>query len=75
MLPQAVEIARARSDKTIQLWSAACSRGQEVYSLAMFMTFHLKHLAQDVKFHIWGTDIDPESVERAKQRSLQIRRN
>jgi chemotaxis protein methyltransferase CheR len=67
VLPQAVEIARARSDKTIQLWSAACSRGQEVYSLAMFMTFHLKHLAPDVKFHIWGTDIDPESVERAKQ--------
>ena len=67
ILPQAVEIARSRADKKIHLWSAACSRGQEVYSLAMFMAYHLKHMAPDVKFHIWGTDVDPESVERARQ--------
>jgi chemotaxis response regulator CheB/chemotaxis methyl-accepting protein methylase len=67
VLPQAIEVARYRDDKTIHLWSAACSRGQEVYSLAMFMVFHLKQMAPDLRFHIWGTDVDPESVERAKQ--------
>ncbi|MEQ1723553.1 MAG: CheR family methyltransferase, partial [Pseudobdellovibrio sp.] len=58
--------AEKRGDKKIRIWSAACSRGQEAYSLAMFFDFHLKHLAPHIDFEIWGTDIDPESVEIAK---------
>jgi len=61
-----IEKARARPDKTIRVWSAACSRGQEVYSLAMFFNFHLKHMAPDVKFELYASDVDPESVEIAK---------
>ncbi|MBL7543386.1 MAG: chemotaxis-specific protein-glutamate methyltransferase CheB [Bdellovibrionaceae bacterium] len=61
-----IETARQRTDKTIHIWSAACSKGQEVYSLSMFFKFHLGHAAPDIKFHIWGTDIDPESVHHAK---------
>jgi len=61
-----IEKARTRADKTIRIWSAACSRGQEVYSLAMFFNFHLKHMAPDVKFEIQASDVDPESVEIAK---------
>jgi chemotaxis response regulator CheB/chemotaxis methyl-accepting protein methylase len=60
-----IERARIRPDKTINIWSAACSRGQEVYSLSMFFNFHLSQMAPDVKFKIWGTDIDPESVKHA----------
>jgi len=58
--------ARTRSDKTIRIWSAACSRGQEVYSLAMFFDFHLKQAAPDVTYEIWGTDVDAESVRHAE---------
>jgi len=61
-----IDKARSRPDKTIRIWSAACSRGQEVYSLAMFFNFHLKHMAPDVKFEISASDVDPESVEIAK---------
>ena len=56
---------KKRTDKTIRIWSAAASRGQEVYSLAMFFHLHLPHLAKDLKFEIWGTDIDPESIKIA----------
>lgn len=65
-LPSLIEKARTRQDKTIHVWSAACSRGQEVYSLAMFFKFHLSQMAPEVKFRIWGTDIDPESVRFAE---------
>ena len=65
-LPKLIELARKRPDKTIHIWSAACSRGQEVYSLAMFFKFHLGQSDRSVKCKIWGTDIDPESVRHAK---------
>lgn len=65
-LPRLIDKARSRNDKTIHIWSAACSRGQEVYSLAMFFNFHLSQMAPDLKFKIWGTDVDPESVKHAK---------
>lgn len=58
--------ARSRGDKTIRIWSAAASRGQEAYSLAMFFDYHLKILAPDLTYEIWGTDVDPESIETAK---------
>ncbi|MGE0631586.1 MAG: chemotaxis-specific protein-glutamate methyltransferase CheB [Pseudobdellovibrionaceae bacterium] len=65
-LNRLVDKARARGDKKIRVWSAACSRGQEVYSLAMFFDFHLKEIAPEVTFEIWGTDVDPISVNHAK---------
>ncbi|MBC7386341.1 MAG: response regulator [Cryobacterium sp.] len=65
-LPALIPIARARADKTIRIWSAACSRGQEVYSLAMFIDAYLKRHAPELKFDILGTDVDSESVHLAK---------
>ncbi len=61
-LPAILPIVRTRPDKTLRIWSAACSRGQEAYSLSMFLEFHLKRLDPTIKFEILGTDIDAESV-------------
>lgn len=60
-----VEKVRARGDKCIKIWSAACSRGQEVYSLAMCLDAWLKVNAPDVNYKIIGSDIDHESVKIA----------
>lgn len=65
-LPALIPTIRARPDKTIRVWSAACSRGQEVYSLAMFLASYLQRNAPDLRFKIHGTDVDPESVHLAK---------
>mgnify|MGYP001213454808 CR=1 FL=1 len=65
-LSRFVERAKQRKDKTIRVWSAACSKGQEVYSLAMFFKFHLMHMAPDIKLEIWGTDVDSASVKSAR---------
>lgn len=64
-LQQAITVAKQRGDKTIRVWSAACSRGQEVYSLAMFLDYHLSQVAPDMTYQIWGTDVDPQSVKVA----------
>ncbi len=65
-IPELLPELKSRPDKTLRVWSAACSRGQEVYSLAMYLDFHLKRFDPTLKFEILGTDIDPESVEIAK---------
>ncbi len=64
-LNQLISVARKRSDKTIQIWSSACSSGEEAYSLALFFNYHLNILAPEINFKIYGTDIDPVSVEKA----------
>ncbi|MBX7231368.1 MAG: response regulator [Bdellovibrionales bacterium] len=49
----------------VRVWSAACSRGQEVYSLAMFLDFHLFQKF-GIPYKIYGTDIDQESISHAQ---------
>jgi chemotaxis protein methyltransferase CheR len=65
MLPDLVAAANARADKTIKIWSAACSRGQEAYSIAMFLEFYLPQIDPSISYSILGSDIDQESVKIA----------
>jgi len=66
VLPGLIAQLRAEGRKQFKLWSAACSRGQEVYSLAMFLHTYLQEFAPDLSFEILGTDIDPESIKIAE---------
>jgi len=66
ILPELVVSAKKRENKTIQVWSAACSRGQEVYSLAMFFDYYLPQIDPSLTYKILGTDIDEESVRIAE---------
>jgi chemotaxis protein methyltransferase CheR len=63
LLPELIE-ARKRTQR-LRFWSAACSTGQESYSLGMLMAEHFPMLAQwDIR--IEGTDIAAEVVARAQ---------
>ncbi len=54
-----------RQTRSLRFWSAACSSGQEAYSLAMMMREYFPLLAGwDIR--IEGTDICAEVVERAQ---------
>ncbi len=66
VLPTLIPTIKARSEKKLRIWVAACSRGQEVYSLAMFLDFHLKRLESNLQYEIYATDVDSESVTIAK---------
>ena len=58
------EIARS-GHRSVTIWSAACSSGQEAYSLAMLLLDWLP-LHPGVRAEIIGTDISPTMVERAR---------
>jgi len=52
------------SDKaTIRIWHPGCSTGQEVYSMMMV----LNELDLLEKTHIYGSDINPDVIETARQ--------
>jgi chemotaxis protein methyltransferase CheR len=63
LLPRIIE-ARRRA-RSLRLWSAACSTGQEAYSLAMLMLEHFPMLI-GWNIRIEGTDICAEVVARAE---------
>jgi len=65
-LAQLIAASRLQGRKSLRVWSMACSRGQEAYSLSMFLHHHLKLAAPDFTYEIYGTDIDPESVSIAR---------
>ena len=57
--------SRAAS-RTIRIWSAACSSGQEPYSLAMILSEMTAQL-NGWKIDIVGTDLSTEILNRAKE--------
>lgn len=57
--------SRAAS-RTIRIWSAACSSGQEPYSLAMILSEMAAQL-NGWKIEIVGTDLSTEILNRAKE--------
>jgi chemotaxis protein methyltransferase CheR len=50
----------------LRVWSAACSTGQEVYSLAIIL-HQLTGGSDRFDVRLFGTDISPEAVQRAAQ--------
>ncbi|MEZ4239877.1 MAG: CheR family methyltransferase [Myxococcota bacterium] len=63
ILPPLME--RAQQGNEVAIWSAACSTGQEAYSVAMVVREEWPSLTDKVR--IVGTDLNPEVVDRAKQ--------
>ena len=63
LLPKLIETRRAV--RALRFWSAACSTGQESYSLAMLIQEHFPLLA-GWNIRIEGTDICAEVVGRAQ---------
>lgn len=59
-----VLIEQRRNVRALRIWSAACSTGQETYSLAMLLT-HFPQLA-NWNLKIEATDFSSEAIQRAQ---------
>ena len=64
VLPELLE--KRRAAKTLRLWSAACSSGEEPYTLAMIVHRCLGVRLADWKVEILGTDISGEVLGQAR---------
>lgn len=63
---QLVDKARlGRHPKRIRIWSAACSSGEELYTIAICMAEHCSQLA-GWKLELHGTDISTSALEKAR---------
>lgn len=74
-------LSRAGRDRPIRIWSAACSTGQEVYSLAMTAA-ESRDIEPGARFEFFGSDLSERCLEKAQsgiytqfevQRGLPIR--
>jgi chemotaxis protein methyltransferase CheR len=78
LMPALSKLAR---DRPIRIWSAACSTGQEVYSLAMTAA-EARDIEPGARFEFFGSDLSDRCLEKAQsglytqfevQRGLPIR--
>lgn len=63
ILPRLIEARE--SQKKLRIWCAACSTGQEPYSIAMLLMDYPKYL-EDWDIQILATDISAPALQRAK---------
>lgn len=57
---------QSRSTKTLIVWSAGCSTGEETYSIAMTLHTILNKNYSDWKIRVLGTDMSPHVIEKAQ---------
>ncbi|MEM9374157.1 MAG: protein-glutamate O-methyltransferase CheR [Planctomycetota bacterium] len=64
VLPELLE--KRKANKTLRIWSAACSSGEEPYTLAMILHRSLGIRLSDWKIEILGTDISEKVLKVAQ---------
>jgi len=65
-LPEVMKEKKANKNRNINILSAACSTGDEPYSIAILVKEKIPNLSS-WSIKIWGTDINKEVIESAKQ--------
>jgi chemotaxis methyl-accepting protein methylase len=66
VLPEFVSEKRKRQDQSLRIWSTACGRGEEPYSIAILFTELLGHQQQGFNISIYATDISRQALKEAR---------
>ncbi len=62
-LPEVLSAKQERGDKTLRIWSAGCSSGEEAYTLAMIVQ-EIFPQVQTWDCEIWATDVDENMLRK-----------
>jgi len=60
-------------NKTIKVWSAGCSNGEEPYSIAIMLREFLGASVRRYNISILGTDIDEDSIRKGENATYQFK--
>ena len=66
-LPELEKRRKAQNSRKLRIWSAACSSGEEPYTIAMVVLDKNPYFGQGGDFKILGTDISTKVLTMAKQ--------
>ena len=62
------ELIRSHSpEKTLRIWIAGCSTGEEAYSLAMIFREQVAAEKRNITVQLFASDIDPDAVVSARE--------
>ncbi|MEW6574600.1 MAG: protein-glutamate O-methyltransferase CheR [Bacillota bacterium] len=65
-LPRIVEMIKRKGQKSLRIWSAGCSSGEEPYTLAIVISDYFGESLSGIDAGILATDISVTALEKAK---------
>lgn len=66
VLPELIQLARARGDSEVYCWSAGCASGEEVYTLKIIWNLCVLPQEPNLRLRIVATDANAHLLQRAK---------
>lgn len=66
IIPKIVEAKSESDDDVIRVWIPGCATGEEAYSIAILLCEELETQKKKIPVQIFATDIDEDSLERAR---------
>ena len=72
VLPELILAKTKNNEKSLRIWSAGCSRGEEPYSLAILINELFMKENCDLNLNIFATDIDKKALNFALEGSYSI---
>ncbi len=66
VLPELVDYKRRHGERRLRIWSTACSRGEEPYSISILLTEFLGHSLPDFDIEVYATDVSRQALEEAE---------
>lgn len=67
VFPAVLERKRSTRGRSLRIWSAGCSTGEETYSTAIALMHFLGARKDDYRIEIFGTDISEQSCRTARR--------
>lgn len=66
-IPRIIEARKEMGSRSLRVWSAGCSSGEEPYSIAMLLDHFYERELKNWNIRIVGSDFDTNSLKRAKR--------